>query len=898
MKKTLSLLIMFLVSMTMMAGSVKVDFTKAPTKQSADTVIWQVDNVKFILAKGESKHDANEYVTEFGLKMYDDQIMTISTTDGAAISHVSFEDSPVEPTSTAPSFKDVQNCTAEQGWGYSFMTPTAEGCTMLGGTLTKGYTGYSHVISAEVEIADSNPGGNEENNGGNEENTGGNIGGGNTNTGDNINGGGESGVTVDSEAYRKMYLDFLNYRPKVLKNYDALTLYDETEHYCDVNDDKFNTQEECDALYAYLLERFNIIRGMVGDGPYTTDKEDNTPVELDFANLNSAIRRSGWFIDDLKVDSKYAEIQAELQAALDEAQKALNGKTQAEVDAATQALEAALLKAQNAKKDIDTPPAEPDENGTPMDPVAPNLSQYTHKVMVESYPRGSGVLNYVTLRDDAGRVVQKMSMSTRYSGLETVLTDSIRTYAYEGNKMIEDLSLPYYDENDQLHLEPMSRRVTSYYKLENGRKEIHDVMWLEGEEYVTRHRTIVVYDDQERKVAYKDMIIYGSGEDVLSDLTYTYTETGVHVKGENDYDGYIDRYEEYDANGNLVKVMDYRNDNTLTKYFFDSRNHNLGYATYKNYNPETGTCSKENEYPKYKVDEYYDDGGAKKAHTSGGYTKEYVRDGNTEIETLVKGYDTYRYRRTYDENGALIKKEQLRSSGNSVVRSYEYAFSNIKAENVLGALTTIDEEYRLSSDYGTTTMWNFEYPIIASHYYWAEYDDNEYNFYTIIPLEILPAQSTQDGISIPVGNAGDEVVMDTNGEIYLLDKGGKRRYSVSVAGITVSSESGKIFISAWNPVEQPSSVSMRKAPATGNINTDEYDIYIPENVITVNGKSLTELYVPIAVEDNEATAIVNVNNTAKATSTDGCLYNLQGMPVNNPANGQIVIMKGKKVIVK
>lgn len=909
-----------------MAETVKIDFCQAPNEQSADRVVWKVGNITFTLSKGKSSHDANEYVNEHGLKMYDDQVMTISATGGTIISTVTFADSPAEPTSTVPTFIELMNCTSETGWGSTVMT-AVDGCTSLSGTITKGYRNYSHVIYANVETGTSNPGGSNPT-----DSIGGGItnptdsigginpdpegwevndstgivnptdsigGGGSEEKNDSIIGGGESGVKVDSEAYRKMYLDFLNYRPKVLKNAQALALYDETEHYCDINDDKFNTQEECDALYAYLLERFNIIRGMVGDSPYTTDKEDNNPVELDFANLNSAIRRSGWFIDDLKVDSKYADIQAELQAALDEAQKALNSKTQAEVDAATQALETALSKAQDAKKAIDTPPAEEDEDGTPMAPVAPDLSQYTHKMMVESYPRGNGVLNYVTLRDDAGRVVQKMSMSTRYSGLETVLTDSIRTYTYEGNKMTEDLSLPYYDENDQLHFEPMSRRVTSYYKLENGRKEIHDVMWLEDEEYVTRHRTIVVYDDQERKVAYKDMSIYNGEEDIYSDLTYTYTEDGVHVKGENDYDGYIDRYEEYDANGNLVRVMDYRNDNTLTRYVFDTRNHNLGYATYKNYNPETGTCSRENEYNLYKVDEYYDDGAAKKAHTSGGYTKEYVRNGNTEIETLTKGYDTYRYRRTYNDNGALIKKEQLSSSSNSVVRSYDYAFSDIKAEHVLGALTSINEDYRFSSDY-STTKWNYEYPIIASHFYWAEYNDNETSFYTIIPLSILPAQATAKGVSISVGNAGDEVVLDNNGEIYLLDKGGKMRYSVSVAGITVSSEGGKIIVSGWTPVDQAASARGvdKVAAEQVDLSSNEYDVYIPENVVSINGKSLNELYLPIATDEDETTGIVEIKTNFDEAMNNGRLYNLQGSRVNAPVKGHIVIMNGRKVIVK
>lgn len=852
----------------MMAETVEIDFTKAPAKQSVDEVVWQVENITFTLSRGKSSHAANEYVTEYGLKMFDNQVVTISATGESTISLVTFEDSPMEPTSTAPSFTELQNCSSKKDWGYSVLTPTSDKCTMLGGKLTNGYSGYSHVIRANVE----------------------------TNNG--------PVSSVDSEAYRKLYLDLLNYRPKVeVHHLTAFYLWLYVERECDWQDDKFESQQACDELYAWLLAKFNVIRDMAGDAP--CEGSQYTQQNFQTADLDNLLREADKYYDEIVLPhSTQAQI---LSGALNKARKAIyEVATQADIDAIFNQLSADLKDVKAACGDLDDPddkpsddPSEdPEVEGTPMDPVTPDLTQYTHKVLVESYPRGNGVLNFVILRDEAGRVVQKMSMTTRYGGLETVLTDSIRTYTYVGNKQIEDLSLPSYDENDQLHLTPMSRRVTSYYKLENGRKEILDMMWLEGDDYVTSQRTITEFDDQDRKVYYKEMGIFRGEEDVRAEISYTYTENGVFIKGSSDYNGLMDWYEEYDDNGNLITHIDYRDDNTLTKYFFDARNHNLGYGVYKNYNPEDGTCSSMNEYARYKVDEYYEDGGAKTAHSGGGYTKEFSRSGNVELETHTKGYDTYYFQRTYNDRGELVKKERV-SSSKSVIMSYDYTFGNVKASKVLGAFTTIDEDYRFGNVDGGT-KWNYEYPIAKSHYFWSEYNDNETSYYAILPISLLPAHNTENGISIPIGNTGDEVVMSADGEIFLLDKGGKKRYSVSVAGITVSSEGGKIIVSGWNPIGSEASASaMRKANAgePNEINTNDFDIYIPENVISVNGKPLTEIFAPIAVSD-ESTAIINLKSDSKAASADGRQFNLQGMQINAPANGHILIINGKKVLVK
>ena len=1004
MRKTLSFVLMLLFSMATMAETVKIDFTKAPDEKSSSRVVWNVGNLKFIVSKEKSTHNANEYVNNNGLKMYKDQMMTIISTNETSIQKATFRDSPMEPGPTPPVFSALQNCTAEYGWD-TVLKAESDSCTFMSGTLSE----FSHIIWVEIEtrngggntettdsIGGGNGGGNTEptdsigggNGGGNTEPTdsigggnGGNGGGGDITPNDSIDngGGGNSGdsLTVNSEAYRQMYLDFLNYYKTVKPHYTAFLLYLHVESECDRQDDKFETQEACDKLYAYLTEKFNIIREMVGDTPYngtyyeprhfSTDKLDalmlsaeeyynaihvkypskgytlndvmrdamlsiyeiNTQKDVediyakllegynevrvscgdkpyeededgepdsenpDYANLNSAIRRSEWFIEDLQADAKYADIMAELQDAVNEAKKALSSRKQSVIDAAAQALEDALLKAQNAKKEMDKEPVDPDEEGTPMEPIKPDLSQYTHKMMVLGAPWGINGLYMAILRDTEGRVVQKMTM--HMDNLSAHLTDSVRTYAYEGNKMIEYLAVPHYDANDVLEMEPMGCTITSYYKLSNGHREVVQNAWYEDGEYRTGSwRDVYTYDNEGRKVSYKQYY----GEELRANLTYTYDDKGGCL-GRGLYDGYSNTstYFRKDSNGNVTGNTEW---GTYYEYFFDNKNHYLGSKYYYDYDFENGTYGSVNDRDFFETLETYADGSVKKIKRKGdGEVRTFSRSGNVETQiNTPSGYGTQvTITRTFDDQGRIIAK----TSTENTFKSY-FVYSDLETEKVLGGVNIVDEN--LGTKYDEVINWASPNPLAASGYertFW-EFHKEANTTYNIVPLSVLPAQNTGAGVAISVGGEGDQVVFSNEGEIYLLDKGGKKRFSVSVGGINVSSDGGKIVVTGWTPISPASSVSgMRKAPRSIDLTTNEYDIFIPENTISINGKPLNDVYLPITMEEStedDPDAIHEAKSDVMNAIHDGRIYNLQGMEVKNVGSGKIVIMNGKKVLVK
>ncbi len=135
--------------------------------------------------------------------------------------------------------------------------------------------------------------------------------------------------------------------------------------------------------------------------------------------------------------------------------------------------------------------------------------------------------------------------------------------------------------------------------------------------------------------------------------------------------------------------------------------------------------------------------------------------------------------------------------------------------------------------------------------------------------------------------------MEADGEIYLLDKGGKKRYSCKVADKNVSVEGGKMIITDWTPVSEGASAIRHKAPSKLDLEDGEYSIYIPENVVKVNDEPMQEIFTAITVESDETTGLTVLT---PAAADNGYVYNLQGQRVQNPTHGQIVIIKGRKVL--
>lgn len=539
----------------------------------------------------------------------------------------------------------------------------------------------------------------------------------------------------------------------------------------------------------------------------------------------------------------------------------------------------------------DTPIDPNDKVGRPMEPIKPDLNQYTHKMMVLGAPWGIEDLCMAILRDNDGRVVQKMTMRIDGDNLSAHMTDSVRTYTYEDNKMIEDLAVPYYDENDVLHMEKIFRTTTSYYRLAEGHREVIEKARFEHDEYVASgEREEYIFDSEGRKVSYKKYY----GDELEAELDYTYDENGGCL-GRGKYDGYSNYsgYTRYDENGNLRGKTEW---GTYYEYFYDNQNHYQGYKYYYDYNFDDHTYGKVHDDNYFEILETYADGSAKKMKRKGdGEVRTFSRAGNVETQINTPTYGSpVTITRTFDDQGRIVAK----TSTNRTFKS-NYIYSDLSANQVLGAVNTFDED--LHTNYEESVNWTYSNPLSATSYeytFWG-IDEKAFTTYNIVPLSVLPAQTTEEGVAISVGNAGDKVVLSNEGEIYLLDKGGKKRYSVSVSGINVSSEGGKIVVTGWTPISFAASAKgVSKAPETIDLTTNEYDIYIPENVITINGKSLNEVYLPISLDENGATGIVEVKNDVKSTNTDGRLYNLQGIQVKTPEKGQIVIINGKKVVVK
>lgn len=735
MKKVLSFVVMLIISMTMMAQSVRIDLSQAPIQASKDKVEWKVENLTFTVTRGKSSHAVNEQVNENGLVMNKDQVVSLSATGGTTISRVTFYDSPLEAGPTAPEFMSLQNCTAELGFGTTVLIAKTKDCTFLGGTLTA----YSHIVSIDVETGNGDNG-----NGG--DNGGGDNGGGDNGNGDN--GGGDNGNGGD------------------------------------------------------------------GDGNQNTTGSETT------------------------------------------------------------------------------------DYGTPMAPITPDLSKYTHKMMVLGAPWGIQDLCQAILRDSKGRLVQKMTMRLDLDELNMHIVDSVRTYTYEDNKMIEDMVLPSYDADDVLHMEPLGRKVTSYYKIDNGHREVTESGWIngDGDGYNINSRVIDDFDNEGRRVAHKVYSVWNNEASLSTDLTYTYDDDdethGCMTRGLNDYDSRYVSYDCYDNNGNLMQHYD-SNSGYLYYYVFDSRNHYLGYRIYKGFDIETMEATSVDDSHRYAADEFYEDESVKKCHNLDGEVRTFTREGNVETETVKNsaGTVTATYTRTFDEQGRIVGKKK---SDNTFDAAFIY--SDIDADKVLDGTDIVNENG--ARIFGDIINWKSEKAVYGVACKGMKYGFEEafLTTYNIVPISILPAETTSTGIAITVTNAGDQLSFDSNGEIYLVDKGGKKRFKVSFRDITVSSEGGKIFVEGgWTSVISSLFSNGRgKAPEAEQIDlsTNEYDLYIPNGVISINNKPVEELYIPIGEEDNVADGVIDI----KAPVNDGRIYNLQGMPVKAPAKGQIVIINGKKVI--
>lgn len=560
----------------------------------------------------------------------------------------------------------------------------------------------------------------------------------------------------------------------------------------------------------------------------------------------------------------------------------------------TNTLEGYFTTAKGEGEDVD--PVDPEDMGTPMDPILPDLAQYSHKMMVQGAPWGVEDLSMVYLRDADGRLLQQMTMRLDADGLEAHLTDSLRTFEYEGNKMIEYMQLPEYDEDDVLHLIPLHRTTTSYYKLENGHREVVEGAWMEDGEYVVNGREEYVFDNDGRKVGYKKYF----RDNLEANITYTYDVEGGCIArglydGSNNYKGYT----RYDENGNLVAKLEWGD---LTEYCFDSRNHYQGYKRYSNYDVDTKTYSSVDDRNYFEPLELYTDGSVKKMKRKlDNEVRTFSRNGYVETQTTTNGNGSeVVITRTFDDDGRLVAKT---STEKDFCAYFQY--SDLYADRVLGGVTTFEEDVR--PNYQEPVLWTSDKPLVACGYnmvYWG-FDMGANTTYSIVPLSVLPAQTTSEGVAISLGNAGDQIVLDSKGEIYLMDKGGKKCYSASVGGIQVSSEGGKIVVKGWTPIVSNDedeeefdgglAKSMRKAPEFIDLSTNEYDLYIPENVVTVNGEALGKTFVTITAGDDED-AIVNVNSGIENLPGDGRIYNLQGMQVKAPVNGQIFIIGGKKVL--
>lgn len=292
---------MLLTCMTMMAETVKIDFTQAPDEQSPNKVVWKVGDLTFTVEKGKSTHNVNEKVDQNGIVLNKEQVMTISSTNGTTIQKATFKDSPVEPGPTPPTFSTLQNCKAEYGWD-TVLTAEAEGCTSMGGTLS----GYSHIIWVDIE------------------------------TGVSTSGGDDNPPAVDSKALRTLYVDFLNYRSEVEVHHPtAFYLFLAVEQHVDEVSEHFESQQECDDLYAWLLEKFNIIREMAGDTPY--NESEYTPRGFQTEKLDQLLHNVEKYYDSIV--NSHADQAAILINALNEAKTNIADiTTQANVEAIYNAL--------------------------------------------------------------------------------------------------------------------------------------------------------------------------------------------------------------------------------------------------------------------------------------------------------------------------------------------------------------------------------------------------------------------------------------------------------------------------------------------------------------------------------------------------------------------------------
>lgn len=533
-----------------------------------------------------------------------------------------------------------------------------------------------------------------------------------------------------------------------------------------------------------------------------------------------------------------------------------------------------------------------EEEGTPMEPIAPDLSQYTHKVMLVEYYINNKISYKVYLRDELGRMIQTMAMKVEKDGKEAMQTDTIETYVYEDNKVTIYRNLPSYDAEDKVKMTALGKYETSYYKLSNGHREVMDDYGHNGSDYVLYNRAISVYDNEGRLISYKfGRLVDNEIPNPTYQFTYTYADNGVYKQGKDDGET-VNYFEQYDKNGNLITYWNLKNKD-LYKYTFDSRNHNLGYIYYKGYNADTKLAKDTVLYNSFEVVETFSDGSVKRAVAENGAEKSYTRDGYTETELITYGYDTYRYRRTFTANGDLKKKERLSSSSETVMEAYTYSYSTWKASQVLGCTNVIDD----GSDpvAHNHTYWTSYNPISSQQYENAEYGENDFIYYKNTPISVMPAESSSEGVTIPLGEEGDQLAMDMDGEIYLIDKGGKKRYSVSLGDQTISTEGGKITISGWSAVEDAQSAPSKKAPRKiqkVKVDGEVYDIYIPANTLKINNEPMNELFTTIKGNGSNIETGVEDTLQQKASSShkvivnatllierDGKYYTIMGQPV-------------------
>lgn len=550
------------------------------------------------------------------------------------------------------------------------------------------------------------------------------------------------------------------------------------------------------------------------------------------------------------------------------------------------------------------------------------MAQYTHQL--SSIERDSYGQKVQMVYDAEGRLVQKMVLSHKYGGEpDEMKLDSLLTRTYDGDKITQ----VYENITNDIS---WKKKIITIKDKNSIRVEQYMPNYDEPQQLFKERETIKTYDDTHR-ILTETFNRYNAGNELLSSYSYviTYTYDGNKVTMEKNRDNYLERnvYTNTDE-GKLLVDEYYRFTDKYTGveewiletkkvYGYDDHGNSTGYS--------------EHSYWEY---DYYD--------------RKYVNN-----ETVTENFIT----NTYDANGNLVKTESkdLRvtyekpntltnvvtyetkgwsgewsystciaydldkdnnncisnctwyywdSSTNNwdVSRTIDWGFSKtLETNKVMGAVEDISVIFRTNYSSGD------QEPDIVSHPKMALLFElqpgnaaggGKSDYYNYTPISVLPAQSNGNVVVVPMFDGTNTVAFENNSVVYLLDNMGVKRYYATLTDATCEYDifSNKLYIKGWKEYTEPAAAPKHatRADGSGIVADGDYTIVFPENVLTVNGTTLGETITVVNVDESIETGI----QTVAAPQSTNALYNLQGQKITAPANGQIVIMNGKKVVVK